>query len=98
MKSNSLFSISRNHPNGTMYKDVCSPSSQMTTCKQVLHYFLGDDTIEILELNEHNSGRMHFPMLIRRQKLEKNTPHDLLSKFLTSVYHAPQILSPDVIQ
>lgn len=49
-------------------------------CKQVLHYFLGDDTIEILELNERNSGRMHFPMLIRRQKICRDTPHDLLSK------------------
>ncbi|KAG0573546.1 hypothetical protein KC19_VG187100 [Ceratodon purpureus] len=46
----------------------------------VLHYFLGDDTIEILELNERNSGRMHFPMLIRRQKILKETPHDLLSQ------------------
>lgn len=53
--------------------------------KQVLHYFLGDDTIEILELNERNSGRMHFPMLIRRQKMAKETPHDLLSKLVPTM-------------
>ncbi|CAM6035434.1 unnamed protein product [Sphagnum compactum] len=45
----------------------------------VLNYFLGDDTIEILEITERNNGRMPWPKLIRRQKLPKLTPHQLLS-------------------
>jgi hypothetical protein len=48
--------------------------------QQILHYFLGDDTIEILELNERNNGHMLFPMLLKRQKLPKVLPSELLSK------------------
>jgi len=41
----------------------------------VLHYFLADDTVEILEVNEPNSGRDPFPVMLKRgplpnQKLE----------------------------
>lgn len=39
----------------------------------VLHYFLEDDTVEILELNENNSGRDPFPVFLRRTLLPKNT-------------------------
>eukprot|EP00741_Cyanophora_paradoxa_P023424 tig00021582_g22628.t1 len=37
----------------------------------ILHYYLADDTIEILEVNKANSGRDPFPLLLRRQKLPK---------------------------
>mmetsp|Transcript_2187 Transcript_2187/g.5552 ORF Transcript_2187/g.5552 Transcript_2187/m.5552 type:complete len:646 (+) Transcript_2187:132-2069(+) len=37
----------------------------------VLHYFLEDDTVEILELNENNSGRDPFPVFLRRTPLPK---------------------------
>ena len=37
----------------------------------VLHYFLEDDTVEILELNENNSGRDPFPVFLRRTLLPK---------------------------
>ncbi len=37
----------------------------------VLHYFLEDDTVEILELNENNSGRDPFPVFLRRTMLPK---------------------------
>ncbi|CAD8213025.1 unnamed protein product [Paramecium octaurelia] len=37
----------------------------------VLHYYLADDTIEIKEINSANSGRVPFPMMLRRQKLPR---------------------------
>uniref|UniRef100_A0A7S0S6H3 EF-hand domain-containing protein n=1 Tax=Chlamydomonas leiostraca TaxID=1034604 RepID=A0A7S0S6H3_9CHLO len=37
----------------------------------VLHYFLEDDTVEILEINENNSGRDPFPVFMRRSPLPK---------------------------
>ncbi|BBN18835.1 EF-hand domain-containing protein 1 [Marchantia polymorpha subsp. ruderalis] len=44
----------------------------------VFHYFLGDDTVEILEIQERNSGRAPFPMLLRRGRLPKVLPDELL--------------------
>jgi len=35
----------------------------------VLHYFLADDTVEILEVNEPNSGRDPFPVMLKRSPL-----------------------------
>jgi hypothetical protein len=37
----------------------------------VLHYFLEDDTVEILEVNENNSGRDPFPVFLRRGQLPR---------------------------
>ena len=37
----------------------------------VLHYFLADDTVEILEAYEPNSGRDPFPVFLKRCKLPK---------------------------
>ena len=37
----------------------------------VLHYYLADDTMEVLEVNDRNSGRDNFPLLLRRMKLTK---------------------------
>ncbi|CAD7701459.1 unnamed protein product [Ostreobium quekettii] len=37
----------------------------------VLHYFLEDDTGEILEVNENNSGRDPFPIFLKRGPLKK---------------------------
>ena len=37
----------------------------------VLHYFLADDTIEILEKIPPNSGRDAQPMFLRRARLPK---------------------------
>jgi hypothetical protein len=34
-------------------------------------YFLEDDTVEILEVHENNSGRDPFPMLLKRGPLAK---------------------------
>lgn len=36
-----------------------------------LNYFLADKSIEVKEVNEQNSGRHSFPMLLKRQKLAK---------------------------
>lgn len=37
----------------------------------VLHYFLADDTVEVLEVKQANSGRDPFPALLKRSKLPK---------------------------
>jgi hypothetical protein len=37
----------------------------------ILHYFLADDTVEVLEVLQRNSGRDPFPKLLRRQQLPK---------------------------
>ena len=43
----------------------------------VVHYYLEDDTMEVLEtLHDHNSGRDQFPKFLRRARLLKvGTPH-----------------------
>jgi hypothetical protein len=38
----------------------------------VLHYFLADDTVEVLEVTQLNSGRDPFPRFLQRRKLPKN--------------------------
>ncbi len=38
----------------------------------ILHYFLADDTVEVLEVQQPNSGRDPFPALLKRGKLPKN--------------------------
>lgn len=43
-----------------------------------LYYFLSEDSIELVEKNENNSGRDPFPSFIRRQKIVK--PRDRNSK------------------
>ena len=35
----------------------------------VLHYYLADDSVEVLEVSEPNSGRDPFPVFLRRQPL-----------------------------
>jgi hypothetical protein len=36
-----------------------------------LNFFLADQSVEVKEINESNSGRFPFPMLLKRQKLAK---------------------------
>jgi len=36
-----------------------------------VNFFLADDTVEVKEVNESNSGKDPFPLLLRRQKLPK---------------------------
>nr|XP_033805120.1 EF-hand domain-containing family member C2 [Geotrypetes seraphini] len=43
----------------------------------ILHYYLADDTIEVLEAIRSNSGRDSAPVLIHRMKLPKHAPMDL---------------------
>ena len=40
----------------------------------IVHYFLADDTVEVLDVAEANSGRDHIPSLVKRQRLRKRTP------------------------
>jgi len=37
----------------------------------ILHYFLADDTVEVMEVKQANSGRDAFPALYKRAKLPK---------------------------
>ena len=37
----------------------------------ILHFYLADDTVEILECHYPNDGRIEFPVLLRRMKLPK---------------------------
>lgn len=37
----------------------------------ILHYFLADDTVEVVEVRQPNSGRDPFSCLLKRQKLPK---------------------------
>ena len=39
----------------------------------ITHYFLADDTVEVLEVAEPNSGRDPFPTLMKRCKLPRDT-------------------------
>lgn len=36
-----------------------------------LNFFLADNSVEVKETNEQNTGRFPFPMLLKRQKLAK---------------------------
>lgn len=55
----------------------------------VLHYFLEDDTVEILEINENNSGKDPFPVFLRRCLLPKN------SSRMTSTTVGPKLRKTD---
>jgi hypothetical protein len=60
---------------GKVLRFFCVWSDQKMYGEQrpyVLHYFLADDTVEVLEIKQPNSGRDAFPKLINRQKLPKN--------------------------
>jgi len=37
----------------------------------VVHYFLADDTVEVMEVKQANSGRDGFPAMLKRSKLPK---------------------------
>jgi len=56
----------------------------------VLHYFLSDDTIEILEVRRANSGRDPFPLFLKRQKLAKNL--DTLMRTDAPTTHTTQLI------
>lgn len=60
---------------GKVLRFYCVWSDQKMYGEQrpyVLHYFLADDTVEVMEIKQPNSGRDAFPALLRRQKLPKN--------------------------
>jgi len=45
--------------------------------RYVLHYFLADNTIEILEVKTVNSGKGDFPLLLARKQLPKDWETDI---------------------
>ena len=44
--------------------------------KYTLHYYLADDTVEILEIHEANSGQDNFPKLMSKRRLPKSGKMD----------------------
>jgi len=46
--------------------------------KYILNYYLSNDTVEVREVLQPNSGRDPFPMLLRRQKLPKKIGHSAI--------------------
>lgn len=44
------------------------------TREMMLHYFLADDTVEIREVIQPNSGRDAVPVFLKRSRLPKNAP------------------------
>ena len=55
-----------------------------------MHYFLADDTIEILQVHEKNSGRAQAPKLLRRQKLPLPKHQDGVAGGFAEVGTGPQ--------
>jgi hypothetical protein len=49
--------------------DERNPEGVVDKRSFVLHFFLADDTVEVLEVNTPNSGRDPFPALLKRTKL-----------------------------
>ncbi|KAJ8270496.1 hypothetical protein GJAV_G00115530 [Gymnothorax javanicus] len=49
-----------------------SDSVHSETRPVIIHYYLADNSVEIRETHEHNSGRDPYPVLLRRQKVAKN--------------------------
>lgn len=39
----------------------------------IIHFFLADDTVEVLEVLPQNSGRDPFPAFLRRQRFRSST-------------------------
>ncbi|KAJ3220241.1 EF-hand domain-containing protein 1 [Dinochytrium kinnereticum] len=44
----------------------------LTFTRQVLHYYLVDDCVEVREVQKPNNGRDPFPILLRKQQLPKS--------------------------
>ncbi|KAM6915155.1 EF-hand domain-containing protein 1 [Xenentodon cancila] len=63
----------------------------------IIHYYLVDDTVEIREVQKRNSGRLPFPVLLRRQKIPKTTKSEAfprcvmeISKEEVDEYYSPK--------
>lgn len=66
-----------------------------------LHYFLEDDTVEILELHENNDGRDPFPVFLRRGPLPKVPlliPLILVSNRFTNLSLTPKLSTQGTVR
>ncbi|MEW5310689.1 MAG: hypothetical protein WDW38_002460 [Sanguina aurantia] len=59
----------------------------------VLHYYLEDDSVEILDVNENNSGRDPFPIFLKRAPLPKVAVR--ANTTLSTRYRKDQCYSPE---
>ena len=70
----------------------CLPSEAGERRYMVLHYFLADDTIEIREVQQTNSGRDGPGIFLKRQKLPRagsslvHPPGSVTSRTLLNVF------------
>jgi hypothetical protein len=63
------------------------------TISQVLHFFLADDTAEVLEVHRNNSGRDPFPVFLRRRRIPKVMSSVVTGAFLRDVKFCVEFLS-----
>ncbi|KAG9328001.1 hypothetical protein JZ751_016976, partial [Albula glossodonta] len=56
----------------------------------VVQFYLADDSLEIRETHEHNSGRDPYPVLLHRQKVPKTIKPDAARLHTLSAHPAPQ--------
>lgn len=54
------------------YCRLSNPESSPDNLRYTIHYYLSDETVQVCESHEQNSGRDPFPSLLRRQKLPKD--------------------------
>jgi len=55
--------------------DERSPDGIVDKRPFIVQFFLADDTVEVLEVKQPNSGRDNFPKLLKRMKLPKHASH-----------------------
>jgi hypothetical protein len=61
-----------------------------------VHYFLVDDTIEVVNLHERNDGRDHAPTFLRRMRIRKPATDASTRSFSNSSIMGPEVNASDL--
>ncbi|XP_054910396.1 EF-hand domain-containing protein 1 isoform X2 [Poeciliopsis prolifica] len=76
---------------------VESDAYQSHTWPVIIHYYLVDDTVDVREAHQRNSGRDPFPLFMSRQKIPKKVKEESfpsivmeISKDLVEEYYSPK--------
>ncbi|KAK5611875.1 hypothetical protein CRENBAI_007923 [Crenichthys baileyi] len=66
----------------------------------IIYYYLVDDTVEIREVHERNSGRDPFPLVVRRQRIPKKLKSEIFPSCVMEVSkeHVEEYYSPKDLQ
>ncbi|XP_038134591.1 EF-hand domain-containing protein 1 [Cyprinodon tularosa] len=77
-----------------------SNSAHRITWPVVINYYLVDDTVEIREVHERNSGQEHFTLFMRRQKIPKKIKSEVFPSCVLEVpkEHVEEYYSPKDFQ